>query len=183
VPPLLSHLPAIAPESKEVTAVVETPKGSPNKYKFDEAGGFFRLNTVLPKGSYFPFDFGFIPSTRGDDGDPVDVLILMDDPAPVGCVITVRLIGAIEAEQREKNGKWERNDRILAVACKSHLHNHVQDLDDLRPNLLDEVEAFFADYDSQRGKEFKPLSRVGRKKASKLVQRGMSVFKQQAKAG
>jgi inorganic pyrophosphatase len=178
---LLSHLPAFDPESKEATAVIETPKGSPNKYKFDEAGGFFRLNMVLPKGSYFPFDFGFISSTRGADGDPLDVLVLMDDPAPVGCIITVRLIGAIEAEQREKDGKWERNDRLLAVACKSHLHLHVQDLDDLRPNLLDEVEAFFTFYAGQRGKTFKPLRRVGRKKADKLLQHGMSAFEQQPK--
>ena len=177
----LSLLPAIDPESQEVTAVIETPKFSPNKYKFDEKGCFFRLGIVLPKGSYFPYDFGFIPSTRGEDGDPLDVLVLMDDPAPVGCVLTVGLIGAIEAEQREKDGEWERNDRLLAVACKSHLHAHVQDLDGLRPNLLEEIEAFFSYYNSQRGKKFKPLRRVGRSKAGKLVQRGVASFEQRAK--
>jgi inorganic pyrophosphatase len=76
----------------------------------------------MPKGSYFPYDFGFIPSTLGDDGDPLDVLVFMDDPAPVGCVLTIRLIGAIEAKQQEKGGDWERNDRLLAVATHAHTH-------------------------------------------------------------
>ena len=81
MPPL-----AFAPTSNgpddDLIAVIETPKGSPNKYKYDETCGAFRLNMVMPKGSFWPYDFGFIPSTLGDDGDPLDVLILMDEPAP-----------------------------------------------------------------------------------------------------
>jgi inorganic pyrophosphatase len=109
-------------------AVIETPKGSPNKYDYDDACAAFRLAEVMPKGSYFPYDFGFIPSTVGDDGDPLDVLVFMDDPAPVGCVLTIRLIGAIEAKQQEKGGDWERNDRLLAVA--THAHTHMRTLSD-----------------------------------------------------
>ena len=84
----------------------------------------------------------------------------MDDPAPVGCVLTVRLIGAIEAKQRENGGDWERNDRLLAVASHAHKHSHIEDLDDLRPRLLDEIEAFFTHYNQQKGKAFKPLRRM-----------------------
>lgn len=85
MPPLLCDLPTIDEETGEITAIIETPKGSPNKYDFDEQCGAFRLASVMPKGTYFPYDFGFIPSTLGEDGDPLDVLVLMDDPVPVGC--------------------------------------------------------------------------------------------------
>ena len=128
----------------------------------------------MPKGSIFPYDFGIIPSTLGEDGDPLDVLVFMDDPAPVGYVLTVRLIGAIEAKQQEKYRDWERNDRLLAVATHAHTHTHIEDLDDLRPHLLDEVEEFFANYNHQRAKTFKPISRIGPKKARKIIESNSS---------
>ena len=123
--PALSRLPTTDPNTGDLLAVIETPKGSPNKYNYDDTCAAFRLAEVMPKGSYFPYDFGFIPSTIGDDGDPLDVLVFMDDPAPVGCVLTIRLIGAIEAKQQEKGGDWERNDRLLAVATHAHTHAHI----------------------------------------------------------
>ena len=75
----------------------------------------------------FPFDFGFIPSTLGRDGDPLDVLVLMDEPAHVGCLVDVRIIGVIEAKQTQ-DGKTESNDRLLAVAIHSYQHEHVSSL-------------------------------------------------------
>ena len=93
----------------------------------------------MPKGSFWPYDFGFIPSTIGEDGDPLDVLILMDEPAPMGCLVSIRLVGAIEAKQQEKGGKWERNDRLLAISAQSHTHADIHDLDDLGSALLDEI--------------------------------------------
>jgi inorganic pyrophosphatase len=176
MPPLLSRLPTTDPNTGDLLVVIETPKDSPNKYDYDDTCGAFRLAEVMPKGSYFPYDFGFIPSTVGDDGDPLDVLVFMDDSAPVGCVLTIRLIGAIEAKQREKGGDWERNDRLLAVASHAHTHAHIAELDDLRPHLLDEIEAFFAHYNQQKGKAFKVLSRCGPKKARKIIDHGMAVF-------
>ncbi len=119
----------------------------------------------MPEGSSFPYDFGFIPSTLGEDGDPLDVLLLMDESMPVGCVLTIRLIGVIEAKQRETSGDWVTNDRLLAVATHARTHEHVKDLDDLRPHLLDEVEAFFKNYNHLNGKEFKPVDRGGPKRA------------------
>jgi inorganic pyrophosphatase len=173
---LLSQLPTLDPNTGDITAVIETPKGSGNKYDYDEACGAFRLAGVLPEGSTFPYDFGFIPSTVGEDGDPLDVLVFLDIPAPVGCVLTVRLIGVIEARQREKGDNWIRNDRLLAVATHAHTHSHLEDLNDLRPRLLDEIEAFFSNYNAQKGKAFKPLDRSGPKKARKLVEQGMVAF-------
>src|ERR1700710_551126 len=90
--------------------VIETPKGSHNKYRFDEQLGVFMLAGVLPEGMAFPYDFGFLPRTVGEDGDPLDVLLLMDAPAFCGCVVPSRLVGVIEAEQTEHDGELGRND-------------------------------------------------------------------------
>ena len=110
----LHQLPARQPDSDLLNVVVETPKGCRNKYKYDEGHGLWRLSKVLPLGASFPFDFGFIPSTRGEDGDPLDVLVLLDEPAFPGCVVPARLIGILEAEQTQ-GGKTIRNDRLVAV--------------------------------------------------------------------
>jgi inorganic pyrophosphatase len=88
---------------KIVQVVIETPKGSRNKYAFDEQKRIFTLKRVLPAGMAFPYDFGFVPSTLADDGDPVDVLVVMDEPAFPGCLVKCRIIGIIEGEQGEKN--------------------------------------------------------------------------------
>jgi inorganic pyrophosphatase len=176
MPALLSRLPTTDAKTDDLLAVIETPKNSPNKYDYDDTYAAFKLAEVMPKGSYFPYDFGFIPSTLGDDGDPLDVLVFMDEPAPVGCVITIRLIGAIEAKQREKGSDWERNDRLLAVATHAHTHAHIEELGDLRLRLLDEIEAFFVHYNQQKGKTFKPLNRCGPKKARKIIDNGMAAF-------
>src|SRR5580704_14703829 len=100
-------------------AIIETPKGSRNKFYYDPESNLFMLGGLLPEGMMFPFDFGFIPSTLGDDGDPVDIMVLMDAPAHVGCLIDVRLVGVISAEQVE-GGKKESNDRLLGVAIHSY---------------------------------------------------------------
>src|SRR5581483_108272 len=110
----VNELPAVDPDSGRVNVVVDTPQGSRNKYKFDEQHGQWRLSKILPQGMSFPYDFGFIPSTRGEDGDPLDVLLFADEPTFPGCVVPARLIGVLEAEQTE-GGKTVRNDRLVAV--------------------------------------------------------------------
>jgi len=111
---VFDNVPAFDDETKDLNVIIDTPKNSRNKYKFDEKLGLFKLGGVLAVGHFFPFDFGYIPQTRGGDGDPIDVLVLMDEPAFVGCLIQTRLIGVIAAEQTE-NGKTETNDRLIAV--------------------------------------------------------------------
>ena len=108
------ELPPVDPDSGRLNVVVDTPKGSRNKYKFDEQHGQWRLSKVLPQGMSFPSDFGFLPSTRGEDGDPLDVLLFMDEPTFPGCIVPAQLIGVLEAEQTE-DGKTIRNDRLIAV--------------------------------------------------------------------
>jgi len=95
-------LAAFDKESGHLNAIVDTPKGSRNKFKYDEQLGLFKLGGTLPVGNVFPFDFGYIPSTRGDDDDALDILLLMDEPAFTGCLVPAKLIGVVEAEQTEE---------------------------------------------------------------------------------
>ena len=165
--PLL-RLPPFDDESDDLNVIIDTPRGSRNKFGFDLKQQTYVLKGVLPNGAVFPFDFGSIPSTKGEDGDPLDALVLMDEAAFCGCLVRARLIGVIEAEQTEK-GKTERNDRLIAVASKSHTHGGLKSLKDVDAVLLDEIEHFFISYNDARGKEFKPLGRYGPKRARKLV--------------
>ena len=157
---------------REINVVIETPKGSRSKYNYDHELGLFKLGGVLALGHSFPFDFGFIPNTLGGDGDPLDVLVLMDEPAFAGCLVAARLVGVIEAEQTERDGKTERNDRLIAVSSESHLHKDIKSLDDLNENLVEEIEHFFISYNEAKGKKFKPLGRFDAEKALKLLKEG-----------
>src|SRR3981081_4677359 len=113
--PLASAIPALPPfDGDAVNIVIETPKGGRAKMKYDEAADVFRFEKLLPLGQAFPFDFGFLPATEGGDGDPLDVLLIGEEPAPVGCVVLGKIVGVLEGKQTE-NGKGERNDRIIAV--------------------------------------------------------------------
>jgi inorganic pyrophosphatase len=163
-------------KSKSFNVIIDTPKGSRNKFKFDEEFGLFKLGGVLPVGSVFPYDFGYIPSTLGGDGDPLDVLIMMDEPAFVGCLVSSRLIGVIEAEQKEGN-EVSRNDRLIAVATDSRNHTDVHSLKDLNENLIHEIEHFFISYNQSKNKLFKPLSRSGPSRAQELVEEAIQRFK------
>ena len=177
----LIELEAFDEDGKELNVVIETPKGSRNKYNYDDKLGLFKLGGVLPSGAVFPFDFGFVPSTVGGDGDPLDVLVLMDEPAFAGCLVRARLLGVIEAEQAERDGEVERNDRLIAVAAKSRLHRKVRSLSSLSPDLLEEIEHFFISYNQVKGKEFNPLGRFGPVRARRLIEEGVRQFKQSKK--
>lgn len=103
-------------EKRECKAIIETPAGRRNKFKYEPDSGLFSLSKLLPQGFSFPFDFGFIPSTQAEDGDALDVMVLMDESAHVGCLVTVRLVGVIEAVQAE-NGKKSKKTVLLPLQC------------------------------------------------------------------
>ena len=168
MPDLTNLSPAFDPKKATCLAIIETPKGSRNKFSYDPETGLFKLAGLLPEGMFFPFDFGFVPSTLGDDGDPLDVLLLMDAPAYPGCIVPSRLIGVIEAEQIEK-GKKERNDRLLAVASNSAVHRSTRDVRDLSADLMHQIEHFFVSYNEMRGKKFTPTGRKGPQAARNIV--------------
>ena len=160
--------------------IIETPKGSRNKFDYDPVSGLFKLGGLLPEGIMFPFDFGFIPSTLAEDGDPLDVMVLMDAPAHVGCLIEVRIIGIVNAEQTQQ-GKTKTNDRLLAVAIHSYDHQDVMTIDDVSKTMLDQVEEFFVSYNKQRGKKFKVTGTGGPKKAIRFLQAGIRAKKKDKK--
>jgi len=152
--------------------IIETPKGSRNKFAFDPEEHIFELKKVLPAGMTFPYDFGFVPSTKADDGDPVDVLVLMDEPAFAGCALTCRIIGVIEGEQRDKKG-WLRNDRIVAVEQGAHSWSETKTIDDLGKEFRKELEEFFVDYHKLSGEKYRVLAVRGPGHARKLVKAGI----------
>lgn len=156
-----------------MNAIVETPGGSRNKFKYDENLGLFALSGVLPEGMVFPHAFGFVPRTKAADGDPEDILILMDEPSFAGCVVPSRLLGVMEAEQTEKDGKRERNDRLIAVAAQSYEYSEIQALDDLDKHVLKQIEQFFINYNKERGKKFRVLQMRGPKQALKLLKKSI----------
>jgi inorganic pyrophosphatase len=171
-PPGIAGLPSFD-EDGRLLAVVEAGRGSASKFKFDPARGVFLLHKVLPLGVAFPLDFGFVPATLGEDGDPLDVLVMADEPLPPGCVVPCRLLGVIEAEQRAAGARRaKRNDRLLAVAAASHRLEGLRELRDLAPRALDEVERFFVFYNAQEGRDFRPLRRAGVAAARRLVKAG-----------
>jgi inorganic pyrophosphatase len=178
----ISHLRSRRPDSDDLNVVVETPKGSRNKFDYDEDYGLFALGGVLPAGAIFPYDFGFVPSTRGGDGDPLDVLVLMDEPAFAGCLVAARVVGAIEAEQTE-DGRTTRNDRVIAVAATSRNHADVRSIDDLSDNLLHEIEHFFVSYNDAKGKRFVPRRRSGPDRARRIVEEAERRFAAEQASG
>jgi len=159
-------------ENEEIIRVViETPKGSRNKFAFNAEERVFELKTVLPAGMAFPYVFGFVPSTKADDGDPVDVLVLMDEPAFTGCVVKCRIIGIIEGEQVHKKNKV-RNDRVIAVEKHDHSYADIKHIDDLGKRFVRELEDFFVNYHELSEEKYRVLGVKGPAQAKKLIEEG-----------
>ncbi len=153
-----------------ITVVIETPKGSRNKYAFDPDAKRFELRKVLPAGMAFPYDFGFVPSTQAEDGDPLDVLVLMDEPAFAGCVLKCHPIGVIEGEQKEQGQKRVRNDRIVAVHDCNHEYAHIMHIDDLGKPFVRELSDFFVNYHELSGTKYKVIGVKGPKEARRRIE-------------
>ena len=162
--------------SANVLMVVETPRGNRAKFKYDAALEIFHLHKLLPLGTAFPFHFGFVPATRGEDGDFIDILLLLDEPLPQGCIVEARVVGAIEAMQYAPDQPPQRNDRIIAVAAASEEHNAWQSLDDLDSVLIANIEQFFVNYNLAEGKKFNPIGRADAKSAKALIQSAADAF-------
>jgi inorganic pyrophosphatase len=155
-----------------VNAIIETPRGCQNKFDYDPKQGVFLLKKTLPMGTVFPFDFGFIPGTLAEDGDPIDVLVIMEDPAYPGCLIRIRLLGVLEATQEDDKGKKIRNDRLVAVSDCSVLYQGIKNIDELNKSMISEIENFFIDYNKHEGRKFKPSGWKNSKKALQLIKSG-----------
>jgi inorganic pyrophosphatase len=156
-------------DGQTIQVIIETPKGCRNKYAFDEEQHIFELKKVLPAGMAFPYDFGFVPSTKAEDGDPIDVLVLMDEPAFPGCLLKCRPIGIIEGEEGKKGDK-ERNDRIVAVEQDNHRWAHVEHIDDLGKQFVRELEEFFVNYHELTGKKYEVIDVRGPGEACRRIE-------------
>ncbi|GAC1653563.1 MAG: inorganic diphosphatase [Gemmatimonadaceae bacterium] len=166
-------------ESGCVNVVVETARGGRTKLAYDPERDVFAVKKVLPEGMSFPFDFGFIPSTQGEDGDPVDVLVLMDEPIATGTIVPCRLIGVIEAEQTEKNGESQENNRLVAVGSACVMYRDVKKLADLSSAVVEQIEHFFVSYNEQEGKRFRVTGKHGRKRAEACLDEGRRRFRRE----
>ncbi len=171
-----SLLDSLNPDVANLQVVIETPKGSRNKYAFDEKQRVFALKKVLPAGMEFPYDFGFVPSTLADDGDPTDVLVLMDEPAFPGCLLQCRIVGIIEGEQSKKKQR-ERNDRIVAIEKENHSFADILHIKDLGKTFLEELEEFFVNYHELSGEKYRILGAKGPGTAIRQIKNGMRAFK------
>lgn len=149
--------------------MVECPKGSNQKYDFDADKQRFKLSKILPAGLVFPFDFGMLPGTKGEDGDPLDIIIISEGTGFPGCLIDCRIVGCIQAQQTERNGESMRNDRFLGVSAISNQFAKINDIADLPEDMLAQIEAFFINYNQQAGKQFKVIKRLNAVEAKQLI--------------
>jgi inorganic pyrophosphatase len=157
------------PASGKLHVIIETPKGSRNKFDYVESHGKFKLGKQLPAGAVFPYDFGFIPGTTGEDGDPLDVIVLLDAPTFPGCLVKVRIVGVIDAEQSSSGKGMVRNPRFIGIATKSVEHRDIRTASDLPPTVFDDIAHFFVAYNEGTGKEFRVIAQGGRRKALAMI--------------
>ncbi len=159
------------PFTKEefINVVIETPKGSRNKFTYDAEQDYFKLNKVLPEGTVFPVDVGFVPQTKAGDGDPLDVFVFMEGLTYPGCVVECRATGIIEVEQEYK-GKKYRNDRIIAVPIGFAEHKSIFEITDIDTDTLNELLNFCRYYNEFEGKKFNVIAIKGNEEAMKAVQ-------------
>lgn len=163
----LDRLPARAEGGIHV--VVETPRGSPFKLKLDPALGVLALKRPLPLGFAWPFDFGFVPSTRAPDGDPVDAVVLWDAASPAGLIIPCRALGVLQLDQQEQDGRRVRNDRIVAVPLAAPRQGEVRSVDDLPARVKEELAHFSTSSVWFEGKDVRVLGWAGPPEAARLI--------------
>ena len=164
----ISPMRPFGPKSEYVNVIIETPKGSHTKFRYDEESGMFIFDKTVPIGQSFPFDFGFFPSTKGGDGDPLDAIVLTNEPLFVGCLVHAKLLGVIEAEQTE-NGQTERNDRLITVPLELKSGKPAGAIDHLEPSLTEKITSFFVAYNELQGKQFRALRVAGPEQAASLI--------------
>jgi inorganic pyrophosphatase len=157
-------------DKHRVLAVVETPRGSRAKLEFDPKLGVFTLAKPLLAGLTYPYDWGFIPSTKAQDGDPLDVLIIHDAATYPGLVLKCKPIGVLEVLQTTK-GKAERNDRVFAVPDRSPFEGDLHDIRRLPPRAIEELEKFFAATDALETKKLEFQGWHGPAKAIRTIKK------------
>ena len=159
----------------DVHVVVETPRGSRAKFAYDPKLKAFTLRKSLLTGLTYPHDWGFVPSTKADDGDPIDIMIIHDAATFPGLVIACRVIGILRIEQKA-DGKSERNDRLFAVPLRSHSEKDLRDVRELSKPVQEELEKFFIATDELESKELEILGWKGPKAGLQAIKDAQQAF-------
>jgi len=163
------------PQSPEVVyTIVEIPRGSRNKYEYEEAMGIIKLDRLLYSSLHYPGDYGIIPQTLAEDGDPLDVLIMVTQPTFPGCVVEVRPLGLF----RMLDGD-QADDKVLAVPASDPLYNEYRELDDVPPHFLKEVAHFFTVYKDLEGVRVKPIGWAPRSEALEAIEHAMAFYRRE----
>jgi len=136
----------------ELYAIIEIPKGSRNKYEFSKELGYIKLDRVLYSSLHYPGDYGLIPHTHYDDGDPLDILVMINEPTFPGCVIQARPIGLFRMLDRGLS-----DDKVLAVPINDPIFADYHDIADIPQHFLAEVAHFFEVYKDLEGVRTKPI--------------------------
>ena len=162
-------------EHGDVHVVVETPRGSRAKFSYDPKLKTFTLSKSLLTGLTYPHDWGFVPSAKADDGDPIDIMVIHDAATFPGIVLTCRVIGILQIEQKSK-GKSERNDRLFAVPRYSHSEHGLRDVRDLSKAIQQGLEKFFIATDELQDKKLEIIGWTGPKAALQAIKQAQKLF-------
>jgi len=162
-------------EEDDVQVVIETPRGSRAKFAYDPKLEAFTLSKSPLVGLTYPHDWGFVPSTKADDGDPLDIMVVHDAATFPGLVLTCRIIGILQIEQKSK-GKAERNDRLFAVPRRSHSEQGLRDVRELSKPIQEELEKFFIATDELEDKKLEIIGWKGPKVALKAIKEAGKSF-------
>jgi inorganic pyrophosphatase len=147
-----------------VRAIIEIPKNSVNKYEYDGDLEMFRLDRALYSPMHYPGDYGFIPGTLADDGDPLDILVLVDEASFTGCLMEARPVGVL----RMKDGA-ESDEKILAIPTRNPRFENIHTMDQVFPHVRREIEHFFSIYKELQGAQMKMEGWGGPREARKVI--------------
>ena len=148
----------------ELNAIVEIPRGSRNKYELDKETGLFKFDRLLYSAVHYPGDYGFIPGTLAEDGDPLDVMVLVQEPSFTGCLIEVRPVGILNMID---NAEGDR--KVLAVPNRNPRYDQIHTMDQIFPHVRREIEHFFGIYKELEGKVTRMLGWGGPKEARRAI--------------
>jgi inorganic pyrophosphatase len=160
--------------SDHFPAVIEIPRGSKLKYELDKKTGLLMLDRVLYSSVHYPANYGFIPQTHAGDGDPLDVLVLMQEPLTPLCIVRAKAIGGFA--MRDDKGV---DDKIVAVAVDDPAYSHYADAKQLPPHLLVELRRFFQDYKALEGKLSEVDELYDRPRAEEVIRESLAAYRNQ----
>ena len=153
-------------EDGSVNALIEIPRGSRNKYEYDEELGVIALDRTLYSAVHFPTDYGYVPGTRGADGDSIDVMVMVEESVFPGCLVRVRLLGVLTIQKT--NGDPE--SKLLAVPVNEPRFAELRDIDDVPQHLREEIEHFFEVYKDLEGSEINSLGWEDAERAERVLE-------------